>query len=124
MVRDAFVSPLCVAVFRASGAEQTRHGPRDAFVRFVAVLKNCVDNEQTRHMDRDAFVPRLCVAGSRAFDAEQTRHGLRDAFLFAVTVLINLFTKDKRVTWSVTRLFGVFALMVLGRPTQTKRVTV
>jgi hypothetical protein len=38
MVRVAFVLRLCVAGFRASGAEKTRHGLRDAFVRFVVVL--------------------------------------------------------------------------------------
>ena len=38
MDRDAVVPRLCVASSRASGAEETRHGPRDAVVRFVAVL--------------------------------------------------------------------------------------
>ena len=87
MVRDAFVSRLCVAVSRASGADQTRHGLCDAFV-FVGCRSSYFNHHgQTRHVSRDAFVPRLCVAGSRASDAEQTRHGPRDAFVRFVAVL-------------------------------------
>ena len=75
-------------------------------------------------MDRDVFVLRLCVAGSRASGAEQTRHGQRDAFVFFVAVLDILSTTDKRVTWSVTRLFRVCVSLAPARPAPRKRVTV
>ena len=103
MDRDAFVPRLFVAGSRAPGAEQTRHGPRDAFVRFVVVLDIWY---------RDAFVQRLFVAGSRASGAEQTRHGPRDAFVRFVVVLGILSTTNKRVTWTVTRLFRVCSAFV------------
>ena len=75
-------------------------------------------------MVRDAFVLRFCVDGVRETNTDYTPHGLSDSFLFADTDLKNVFTTNKRVTWSVTRLFGVFALLAVERPTQTKRITV
>ena len=75
-------------------------------------------------MDRDAFVPRLFVAGSRASGAEQTRHGPRDEFVRFVVVLGILSTTNKRVTWTVTRLFRVCSSLAPARPAPSKRVTV
>ena len=68
-------------------------------------------------MVRDAFVPRLFVAGSRTSGAEQTRHDPRDAFVRFVAVLGILTTTNKRVTWTVTRLFRVSSFLAPARLT-------
>ena len=113
---------VSLAPVRMPPRKRVTHSATRLFALLLSLVS--VNDEQTRHMDRDAFVPRLCVAGSRASGAEQTRHGPCDAFVRFVALLNILSTTDKRVTWSVTRLFRVCASLVPERPTQTKRVTV